>query len=93
MTDFSDDRELPPGYWVDERTGAWCKVPWPTDQAEKEHLIRNSSGPLVIRWVEHNLTDEEFEFYGPGLIDPRTRRPWVLTDEQKRAIILMCANA
>lgn len=91
MTDFSDDHELPAGYAVDERTGAWCKVAWPTDPDEKRHLISNSLGPLVIRWAENGLTDEEFERFGPGLIDPETGESWQFTDEQKRCLILYYA--
>lgn len=88
MTDFTDDRE---GYWVDERTGAWHRAVWPTDPDEKRHLISNSLGPLVIRWAENELSDEEFERFGPGLIDPETGEPWRFTDEQKRYLILYYA--
>ncbi|PVA58077.1 hypothetical protein DDJ72_04070 [Mycobacteroides abscessus] len=91
MTDFTDDREWPEEYCVDERTGAWCKAPWPTDPDEKRHLISNSLGPLVIRWAENCLTDEEFERFGPGLIDPETGESWRFTDEQRRLIILYYA--
>ncbi|MES5378540.1 hypothetical protein ABVN64_03025 [Mycolicibacterium conceptionense] len=91
MTDFSDGRELPAGNWVDERTGEWHSIPWPTDPDEKRHLISNSLGPLVIRWAENELTDEEFERFGPGLIDPETGESWQFTDEQKRYLILYYA--
>ena len=83
--------ELPPGYWVDPVTGAWCSIPWPTDPAEKKHLIENSLGPLVIRWAENNLTDEEFEQFGPGLIHHLTGEPWKFTPGQKRFLILYYA--
>ncbi|QRY51738.1 terminase [Mycolicibacterium septicum] len=87
----SDASELPPGYWIDERTGAWCTIPWPSDPDEKRHLIENSLGPLVIRWAENKLTDEEFEQFGPGLIHPLTGKSWEFTPGQKRFLILYYA--
>lgn len=80
--------ELPPGYWVDPNTGAWCSLPWPTDPDEKDRIIRNSLGPLLIRWAENRLTPEEFEEYGPGLIHHLNGQPWRFTDGQKRFLIL-----
>lgn len=72
---------LLPGYWVDEETGAWCSLPWPTDEDEKRELIRNSMGPYLIEWSE-GRTDE------PGLTDYISKRPWRWTAGQKRFLIL-----
>lgn len=83
--------ELPPGYWIDERTGAWSSIPWPTDHDEKRYVIENSIGPLVIRWAENRLTDDEFEQFGPGLIHPLTGESFEFTAGQKRALILYYA--
>lgn len=79
---------LPDGYWIDEETGAWHSYPWPTDPDEKRHLIENSLGPLVIRWAENDLSDEEYEQFGPGLIDPIHGGPLRLNANQKRLLIL-----
>jgi len=80
-----------PGYYVDPVTGAWCTLPWPTDPAEKQRLAEHSLGPLLIRWAENRLTDEEFEQYGPGLVHHLTGQPWRFTPGQKRFMILWYA--
>ncbi|MDV3129091.1 hypothetical protein M1247_29590 [Mycobacterium sp. 21AC1] len=72
----------------DPRTGAWSSLPWPADPNEKHHLIANSLGPLLIRWAEGNLSDEESAH---GLINPVTGESWKFTDDQKRALILALA--
>lgn len=45
-------------------------------------------GPLLIRWAENRLTEEEFEQYGPGLIHHQSGRPWRFTPGQKRYLVL-----
>lgn len=75
---------LPPGYWVDEETGAWCSLPWPTDPDEKVALARSSLGPQIIDWSE-GRTDE------PGLWHYMHRTPWRWTAGQKRWLILWYA--
>lgn len=72
---------LLPGYWVDESTGAWCTLPWPSDVDEKMHLVRNSLGPQVIEWSE-GRTDE------PGLMHYQSKQVWTWTPGQKRFLIL-----
>lgn len=79
---------LLPGYWVDEETGAWCTLPWPADPNEKQRLAAHSLGPLLIRWGENRLTDEEYEQFGPGLIHYQSKQPWIYTPGQKRFLIL-----
>lgn len=74
--------ELPPGYYVDPESGAWCSIPWPTDQDTKLELLRSSLGPLVIAWAEGRLRGF------PGLTDYLTGQPWRFTDGQKRFLIL-----
>lgn len=86
MTSATSD--LLPGYWVDPETGAWCTIPWPTDPDEKQRIAESSLGPLLIRWAENRLSDEEFELYGPGLIHHQTGQPWRFTAGQKRYLIL-----
>lgn len=81
-------QELLPGYWVDPETGAWCSLPWPTDPDEKQRLAEHSLGPLLIRWAENRLSDEEFDEFGPGLIDYQTGAEWRFTPGQKRFLIL-----
>lgn len=75
---------LPPGYWLDPETGAWCTLPWPTDPDEKMALVRSSLGPGVIEWSE-GRTDE------PGLIHYMGGKPWRWTPGQKRFLILWYA--
>ncbi|CQD07238.1 hypothetical protein BN970_01360 [Mycolicibacterium conceptionense] len=87
-SDLTEVTELPPGYWVDPRTGAWCSIPWPTDPEERQRIADNSLGPLLIRWAENRLTPEEFEQFGPGLIHPDTGEDWRFTPGQKRFLIL-----
>lgn len=87
-TETSDAAELLPGYWIDEETGAWCSIPWPTDPDEKARIAANSIGPLIIRWAENRLTPEEFEKFGPGLVHHQTGDPWRFTPGQKRFLIL-----
>ncbi|MCG7607095.1 terminase [Mycobacterium sp. CnD-18-1] len=46
---------------------------------------------MVIRWAENDLSDEEFEQFGPGLIHPLTGQSWEFTPGQKRFLILYYA--
>ncbi len=80
MTTATSDLLLP-GYWVDEATGAWCSLPWPSDPDEKMSLVRSSLGPRLIDWSE-GRTDE------PGLWHYMDRHPWRWTPGQKRFLIL-----
>jgi hypothetical protein len=80
MTTATSDLLLP-GYWVDDATGAWCSLPWPTDPEEKMALVRSSLGPQVIDWSE-GRTDE------PGLWHYMHRTPWRWSPGQKRFLIL-----
>ena len=84
----SETSELPPGYWIEQSTGAWCSLPWPSDPNARQHIADNSLGPLLIRWAESRLTDDEYELYGPGLIDYQTGNDWRFTAGQKRFLIL-----
>lgn len=84
----SETCELPPGYWVDKGTGAWCTAPWPSGRETKDEILASSLGPLVIRWAEWRLTPDEFERFGPGLIHHQTGEHWRFTDGQKRFLIL-----
>ena len=87
LTAISDAAaELQPGYWVDEASGAWCTLPWPTSQAAKDRLLASSLGPLVIDWA-HGLRPD----IGPGLIDYQTGEPWRYTPGQQRFLILWWA--
>lgn len=83
MTTATSDLLLP-GYWVDDATGAWCSLPWPTDPDEKMRLVRSSIGPGIIDWSE-GRTDE------PGLVHYMSRQPWRWTPGQKRFLILWYA--
>ena len=76
--------DLPPGYWVDPVTGAWCTLPWPADPDEREDLASSSLGPALIDWSE-GRTDE------PGLTDYQTGLPWRWTPGQKRFLCLWYA--
>jgi hypothetical protein len=75
---------LLPGYRIDEPSGAWMTLPWPTDQDAKDALIRSSLGRGVIRWSE-GRTEE------PGLIHSMTGEPWRWTDSQKRWLLMWYA--
>lgn len=75
--------ELPPGYWLHD-TGAWCSIPWPTDQDAKDALIASSLGPEIIAWAEGRTEI-------PGLIHYLTGEPWRFTDGQRRFLILFYA--
>lgn len=76
----NSDLQLP-GYWVDQETGAWCTLPWPTDPDEKMQLVHNSLGPGLIDWAE-GRTEE------PGLTDYMTGQQWHFTPGQRRFLIL-----
>lgn len=75
---------LLPGYWIDETSGAWCTIPWPTDDDEKMALVRSSLGPAIIDWSE-GRTEE------PGLVHYLTGDPWRWSPGQKRFLILWYA--
>lgn len=83
MTTATSDLLLP-GYRVDPGTGAWLTLPWPTDQGEKDQLIRYSLGPGIIDWAEWR-TDK------PGLTHYLTGERWRFTPGQKRFLILWYA--
>jgi hypothetical protein len=83
MTTATSDLLLP-GYWVDEASGAWCSLPWPTDPDERVALARSSLGPALIDWSE-GRTER------PGLIHYMTGQPWRWTNGQKRFLILWYA--
>lgn len=80
MTTATSDLLLP-GYWVDEESGAWCSIPWPSDPDEKMALVRSSLGPAIIDWSE-GRTDK------PGLIHYMHGTPWRWSVGQKRFLIL-----
>lgn len=80
--------ELPPGYWIDQESGAWCTIPWPDDPDERQRIAENSLGPLLIRWAECRMVGEELEEFGPGLIHYQTGEPWRFTRGQKRFLVL-----
>ncbi|QXW04020.1 terminase [Rhodococcus globerulus] len=80
----TETSELPPGYQIDPKSGAWITAPWPADGDEKMHLVRWSLGPALIDWAE-GRTDE------PGLTDYLTGRPWRFTPGQKKFLILWYA--
>ena len=88
IQEVSETQEMLPGYRIDPLTGAWTSLPWPTDPDERRRIAANSLGPLVIRWAENRLTPEEFEEFGPGLIDYKTGEDWRFTDGQKKFLIL-----
>lgn len=69
-------------------TGAWCSLPWPTEQAEKDALLAASLGPRIIRWAEWRDYEETGE---PGLVHHLTGEPWRFTKGQKRFFILWYA--
>lgn len=83
MTTATSDLLLP-GYWVDEASGAWCSLPWPTDPDERAALAKSSLGPALIDWSEGRTED-------PGLIHYMTGEPWRWTPGQKRFLILWYA--
>ena len=85
-TATSDLEEILPGYFIDPwyGTGAWCSLPYPREQADKDWLIRNSIGPQVIAWAEGHREDTD----GPGLIHYLTGEAWRYTPGQKRFLIL-----
>lgn len=83
MTTATSDLLLP-GYWVDDVTGAWCTLPWPSDPDEKMDIVRSSIGPGLIDWSE-GRTDE------PGLMHYMHRTPWRWTPGQRRFLILWYA--
>lgn len=78
---------LLPGYRIDEATGAWTTLPYPTDPDEKEWLLGHTLGLQVIDWAE-GLLEEQI---GPGLIHYQNGTPWEFTPGQKRFLILWYA--
>lgn len=91
MTTALFDVELPPGYFPDPwfGTSAWCSLPYPLVQDQKDALIAHSIGPQVIRWAESGPDGDGPD--GPGLIHYLTGEPWRFTDGQKRFWILWYA--
>lgn len=84
------DQELPPGYSIDPKTGAWVTLPWPG-----VGNLPPSLGPLVIAWAENDL-EEQFGAdvaaeFGPGLIHHLTGQPWQFTPGQRRFLYLYYA--
>lgn len=75
---------LLPGYWIDEQSGAWCSLPWPSDPDEKMALVASSLGPGIIDWSE-GRTEE------PGLIHYMSGEDWRWMPGQKRFLILWYA--
>lgn len=63
----SSSAELPPGYYVEEHTGAWLTLPWPDDP-----LGVPSLAPTILSWcsgddigeprLQHHLIDEPWSF-------------------------------
>ena len=78
------DVELPPGYRIDERSGAWVTLPWPAQLDERRELIEHSLGPMAIDWAEGRGET-------PGLIHYMTGEAWEYTPGQKRFLILWYA--
>jgi hypothetical protein len=72
---------LLPGYRVDESTGAWCTLPWPKDQDEKDRICNSSLGAQIIEWAEGRAGM-------PGLVDHVNGGPLRFTDGQIRFIML-----
>lgn len=54
--------ELPPGYYLDQASGAWLTLPWPANHED----LPPSLGPAVIRWCHtwlvHHLSGEPWRF-------------------------------
>ena len=68
MSTASSTAEVPPGYRVEEPSGAWVTLPWPDDLG----LLPPSLGPALIRWAEVNL------------VHHLTGQPWRYTISQRR---------
>src|SRR5690348_5032355 len=83
MTTATSDLLLP-GYRIDEQSGAWMTLPWPSDPDEKAALVRSSLGPALIDWSEGRTAQ-------PGLIHYMTGDPWRWTPGQQRFLILWYA--
>jgi hypothetical protein len=87
MTTAAPERtDQPAGYRIDAG-GAWCTLPWPARDRRRE-VAASSLGPLLIRWAEWRLSDDEYELFGPGLIHPLTGAAWEFTPGQKRFLVL-----
>lgn len=77
--------DLPPGYWVDQETGAWMTLPWPGDpklpwnDPARLKLLPPTLGGQVIAWAQHYL------------LHHLTGEPWRFTMGQKRFIYLWYA--
>src|SRR5437868_5044388 len=59
----AEDRLLP-GYSIEEETGAWLSLPWPTEGFDVDDPL--SIGPQVVAWCElwlkNHLTGEPWRF-------------------------------
>ena len=86
MTDLAVPELLLPGYWIDEPTGAWMTLPWPSDPDARHALAMTSLGPEIIKWSEGRADTGE-----PGLTDYTTGAPWQWTPGQKRWLIMWYA--
>lgn len=72
---------LLPGYRVDQDTGAWLTLPWPSEPDVKMGIVRSSLAPALIDWAE-GRTDE------PGLTHYLHGGAWRFTEGQKRFLML-----
>ncbi|ABS03209.1 hypothetical protein [Kineococcus radiotolerans] len=80
-TTATSDLDLPPGYRIDPKSGAWISSPWPEDPEAKALIVRQSLGPSLIDWAEGRGD-------GPGLTHYLTGDQWRFTPGQKRFLIL-----
>lgn len=85
MSTAASSPDLPPGYWVEEVTGAWMTLPWPGDprlppeDPSRLALLPPSLGGQVIGWCER------------WLVHHLTGQPWRFTRDQKLFWILWYA--
>lgn len=79
---MTDSRSSRPGYYRGE-IGEYLSLPWPDDPLDKQRLMDNSLGPLVINWAEWRTGE-------PGLLNDEGQ-PWRFTRGQARFLMLWYA--
>lgn len=84
-TASAESVELLPGYYIEERTGAWLTLPWPGDRSlpfnhpKRKRLLPPTLGLQVASWCEANL------------VHHLSGEPWRFTNAQLRFLILWYA--
>lgn len=91
------DAELPPGYQLEEETGAWLSLPWPGDprlppaHPDRLSLLPPSLAPQIFAWCSGDQTATTPALDETRLLNHLTGAPWQFTPAQRRFLHLWYA--